>query len=51
MFRMLIFLVLLAVAVDYFVYDSRYLTGASQYVQRVGWSLNHQVVKILDRGR
>jgi hypothetical protein len=51
MFRILIFVVLLAAAVDYFVYDGRYLTGASQYVQRVGWSINYEVKRILERGR
>jgi hypothetical protein len=51
MFRMLIFVMLLAAAVDYFEYDSRHLTGASQYIQRIGWSINYEVARILERGR
>jgi hypothetical protein len=51
MFRVLIFLLLLAVAVDYFVYDGKYFADTGQYIQKVGRSINYEVAKYLDRGR
>ena len=51
MYWKLLAILILAVAIDYFMFDGQYAANTSRYVQQIGRQLNGEVVRLLERGR
>jgi hypothetical protein len=49
--RVLLFVVIVGLAIDYFVFDLRYMTSAGVYLQRISRDINAEVTRLLERGR
>jgi hypothetical protein len=51
MLRILAVVVILPAAIDYFAFDSQHVAAVGQYIQKVGWTIQFEVARILERGR
>jgi hypothetical protein len=49
--RVLLFVLIVGIAIDYFVFDLQYVTSAGVYLQKIGRNINADVARILERGR
>lgn len=49
--RVLLFVVIVGVAIDYFVFDMQYERGAGVYLQKISRDIRGEVTRYLERGR